>query len=66
MLLSQILRVDGSRAVVVRDGTEAHEVTGFDSTYALAMRCLEQGQSLAESLAQATPGRAVDLELAYR
>ena len=32
MLLSQIVRTDGTRAVVVRDGTEAHEVTGFDTT----------------------------------
>ncbi|WP_413203443.1 AraD1 family protein [Rhodospirillum sp. A1_3_36] len=66
MLLSQILRADGTQAVVVRDGTEAHEVAGFDSTYALAMHCLEQGRTLAETLGQTTPGRAVDLELAYR
>ena len=66
MLLSQIVRTDGTRAVVVRDGTEAHEVTGFDTTYALAMHCLDRGRTLAEALGQITPGRAVDLEQAGR
>ncbi|WP_372019410.1 AraD1 family protein [Tistrella mobilis] len=66
MLLSQIVRTDGTRAVVVRDGTEAHEVTGFDTTYALAMHCLDRGRTLAEALGQITPGRAVDLEQACR
>lgn len=66
MLLSQIKRPDGSVAVVVRDGTEAHELDGVESTYALAMECIAAGSRFADRLAQATPGRAVDLEQAYR
>ncbi|WP_142846337.1 AraD1 family protein [Telmatospirillum sp. J64-1] len=66
MLLSQIKRPDGSVAVVVRDGTEAHELDGVESTYALAMECIATGTRFADRLAQATPGRAVDLEQAYQ
>jgi hypothetical protein len=61
MLLSQILRPDGSIAVVLRDGSEAALVRGAKSTYALAMRAATTGCSLAAVIAEHGLGEAVDL-----
>ena len=44
MLLSQITTTDGRRAVIVRSGTEAHEVESVDSTRELALAVGEQGR----------------------
>lgn len=61
MLLSQILKDDGTLAVVVRDGSEAAIVRGATSTYALASEALATGQSLATIIAAHGLGEAVDL-----
>lgn len=64
MLLSQITTRDGRHVVVMRDGTEAHEVQGFASTLDLAQHCIAEGRTLAEVLAARRPGPAVDLRAA--
>ena len=61
MLLSQIIRPDGTIAVVLRDGSEAALVRGADSTYALASRAASSGRSLAAVIAEHGLGEAVDL-----
>jgi hypothetical protein len=61
MLLSQIIRPDGSTAVVLRDGSEAALVRGADSTYALAMHAASTGRSIAAVIAEHGLGEAVDL-----
>ena len=61
MLLSQIIRPDGTIAVVLRDGSEAALVRGADSTYALAMKAASSGRSLAAVIAEHGLGEAVDL-----
>jgi len=47
MLLSQITTRDGRPAVVMREGTEAHEVQDFTSTLDLAQHCIAEGRTLA-------------------
>ena len=64
MLLSQMTTHDGRRAVVVRNGTEAHEVEGVATTRELALACIEAGQGLAAHLQARRPGPAVDLAAA--
>ncbi|MFC0339458.1 AraD1 family protein [Paracoccus niistensis] len=64
MLLSQITTRDGRTTVVMRDGTEAHEVQGFASTLELAQHCIAEGRTLAEVLFSRRPGPAVDLRAA--
>ena len=61
MLLSQIIRPDGTLAVVLRDGSEAALIRGAESTYALAMRAASSGRSLATVIAEHGLGEAVDL-----
>ncbi len=61
MLLSQIVRPDGSVGVVLRDGPEAALIRGADSTYALAMQAATTGRSLAGVIAEHGLGDAVDL-----
>ena len=61
MLISQIHRADGSLAVVVRDGSEAAEVRGAASTYALAGEAVATGRSLAQVIAAHGLGAPVDL-----
>ena len=61
MLLSQVLKEDGSLAVVAREGSEAAVVRGAVSTYALAVEALESGRSLAAVIAGHGLGEAVDL-----
>ena len=61
MLLSQVLKEDGSLAVVAREGSEAAVVRGAVSTYALAVEALESGRSLAAVIAAHGLGEAVDL-----
>jgi hypothetical protein len=61
MLLSQILRADGTLAVVAREGSEAAIVRGAASTYALASEALSAGTSLAAAVAAHGLGEAVDL-----
>ena len=64
MLLSQITTRDGRTTVVMRDGTEAHEVQGFASMLDLAQHCIAEGRTLAEVLSSRRPGPAVDLRAA--
>ncbi len=61
MLISQIHRPDGSLAVVVREGSEAAEVMGAVSTYALATEAIASGRSLAEVINAHGLGAPVDL-----
>ena len=61
MLLSQIIRPDGTIGVVLRDGSEAAVVRGAGSTYALAMKAASSGRSLAAVIAEHGLGDAVDL-----
>ncbi len=61
MLLSQILKDDGTLAVVVREGSEAAIVRGATSTYALASEAIATGQPLAAIIAAHGLGEAVDL-----
>lgn len=61
MLISQILRPDGSLAVVAREGSEAAIVRGAASTHALAQEAIASGQSLAAVIAAHGLGEAVDL-----
>ena len=61
MLISQILRPDGSLAVVAREGSEAAVVKGAASTYALADEAIASGQTLAATIAAHGLGEAVDL-----
>ena len=61
MLLSQMIRPDGSLAVTLREGSEAAVVKGATSTYALAMQAASTGQSLATVIAGYGLAEAVDL-----
>ena len=61
MHLSQIVRPDGTLAVVARNGGHAAVVNGAASTYALAQQAIATGQSLAAVVAAHGPGAAVDL-----
>jgi len=61
MLISQIIRPDGSLAVVAREGSEAAIVKGAASVYALAGEAIANGQSLAAVIAARGLGEAVDL-----
>ncbi|MDX5349407.1 MAG: GguC protein, partial [Paracoccaceae bacterium] len=61
MLISQILRPDGSLAVVAREGSEAAVVKGATSTYALAQEAIASGHSLSAVIAAHGLGEAVDL-----
>ena len=61
MLLSQIIRPDGTIGVVLRDGSEAALVRGAESTYALALKAASSGRSLSAVIAEHGLGEAVDL-----
>lgn len=61
MLISQILRADGSVAVVAREGSEAAVVQGAASTYALAQEAIAQGRPLVEVINAHGLGEPVDL-----
>jgi len=61
MHLSQILKADGSIAVVVREGSEAAVVRHAKSTYELAVEATNVGKSLADVVASHGLGDAVDL-----
>ena len=61
MLLSQVLNVDGTLAVVAREGSEAAVVRGAISTYALAAEALSVGLPLSAVIAAHGLGEAVDL-----
>jgi len=61
MLLSQIIRSDGSLAVVLRDGSEAAVIRGAVSSYALATAAALSGRSLGAVIADHGLGEAVDL-----
>lgn len=65
MLISQVVRPDGSFAVVAREGTEAYEVRGPSSVYALAMECAGRRIGLAAHIGKLGFGAPVDLEDAY-
>lgn len=60
--LIQFRRTDGTRGVAaLRDGGAAAEVPGAGSTLSLARRALAEGRSLADAVAAAGTGAAVDL-----
>jgi len=61
MLISQIKRVDGTVAVVAREGSEAAIVKGAASVYALASEAIVTGRTLAAAIAARGLGEAVDL-----
>ena len=61
MLISQIIRPDGSLAVVARDGSESAIVKGAASTYALAQEAIASGRSIAQVIAARGLGEAVDM-----
>lgn len=61
MLISQIVRPDGSVAVVAREGSEAAVVKGAASTYALAQEAIASGRGLAAVVAAHGLGEPVDL-----
>ena len=61
MLISQILKLGGGLAVVVRHGTEAAVVRGATSTYALASEAIAAGKTLAQTISAHGLGEAVDL-----
>lgn len=61
MLISQIIRPDGSIAVVARDGSEAAVVRGAASTYALASEAIAAKKPLSAVIAAHGLGEAVDL-----
>jgi hypothetical protein len=61
MLISQIIRPDGSLAVVARDGSEAAIVRGAPRCYALAQEAIASGRGLAQVIAAHGLGEAVDL-----
>ncbi len=62
MLISQHQALNGTIAVVARDGSEAAIVKGATSTYALAMTAIVSGRSLMEVIAEHGLGAAVDLQ----
>ncbi len=61
MTLRLLQRVAPSRAVIAATEHGAHVVPGVDSVRALAMRAIEAGQSIADTIAAAGQGEAVDL-----
>jgi hypothetical protein len=61
MLLSQMIRPDGSLAVILREGSEAAVVKGAKSTYALALEAATVGVNLATVIAAYGLAEAVDL-----
>lgn len=52
---------DGTRQLLASDGTSAHVVEGYVTTYALAQAAIAAGRSLIEMLADAPNGEAVDV-----
>jgi hypothetical protein len=64
MLLSQIRRADGARAVVVRHSGNARLVPGAPSTRDLALAAIAAGRSLADEVAARGAGEEVDLAAA--
>lgn len=61
MLISQITETDGTRRVVVREGTEAYVLQGVGSVHDLAMECVRAGVGLRDRIGTLGLGRAVDL-----
>jgi hypothetical protein len=61
MLISQILRPDGSLAVVARDGDRTAVVREAASTYALAQEAVNTGKRLADTILAHGLGETVDL-----
>ena len=61
MLISQIIRPDGSLAVVAREGSESAVVKGAESTYALAQEAIASGRSLTQVIAAHGLSEAVDM-----
>jgi hypothetical protein len=62
MLLSQYRTDDGGLRVVAREGTEAYEVKGATSLYALAMRAAREGALLRDLIVSLGLNGAVDLD----
>lgn len=60
MTLRLLQRVAPSRAVIAATGDGAHIVPGVESVRALALRAIEAGHGIADAVAAAGPGEAVD------
>jgi hypothetical protein len=65
MLLSQIRSSTGEIQVVVREGAEAHVLSGVASVRDLALEAARRGETIAQRVASLGFGSAVDLEAAY-
>ena len=65
MLLSQIRTPAGDLKVIAREGTEAFELRGAESVYALALDCARDGEKIADRIGRLGFGSAVDLAKAY-
>jgi hypothetical protein len=65
MLLSQIRSFTGEIQVVVREGAEAHILSGAASVRDLALEAARRGETIAQRVASLGFGPAVDLEAAY-
>jgi len=61
MFISQIIHAGGSRAVVLREGSEAALINGAHSTYELAQEAISKGTSLRAVIMAHGLGAAVDL-----
>ncbi|KQM27763.1 MULTISPECIES: AraD1 family protein [unclassified Sphingomonas] len=61
MTLRLLQRVAPSRAVIAATDTGAHIVPGVESVRALAQRAIEAGHSIADAVAAAGQGEAVDI-----
>ncbi len=64
MLVSQIATRDGGREVVVRDGSEAHAVSGTGSTLELVEAAIAAGTSLGETIRARGLAHPVDIAAA--
>ena len=62
MHLSQIIRADGTAAVVARNGSEAAVIKGVTSTYDLVQKAFAGGQTLARIITAQGLGDAVDMQ----
>ncbi|MFO1105689.1 MAG: AraD1 family protein [Amaricoccus sp.] len=66
MHLSQVIDPDGTRRVVVRQGTSARILEGADTSYNLVQEAILGRESLAAVIARHGVGAAIDLQAALR
>ncbi|QQA41709.1 GguC protein [Pelagovum pacificum] len=65
MLLSQVRDNDGRTAVVLREGTEAYRLRGFQTVYDLVCDCIERGVTISARIQSLGFGAVIDLEQCY-